>query len=1730
MSANVRITQILLKRGNTAAVNSYTGPVGELVIDTTAKSLRIQDGVTAGGHAVSGGSSNTTITSATVNNQGNLIITLNGNSTINAGHVVGPQGPQGAQGIQGVQGIQGIQGNTGPRGLQGEQGIQGNVGPQGIQGNTGPQGAQGIQGNTGPQGAQGIQGIQGNTGPQGPQGIQGNVGATGPQGIQGIKGDRGDQGISVTLVGNVALPGDLPVSGNAGEAYIVTSTGNLFFWNTQISSWADIGPIVGPRGDKGDTGAQGVQGEKGDQGIQGIQGNVGPMGPQGEQGPAGEQGPQGEQGPKGDQGEPGIPGPQGDPGPKGDQGDPGPQGDPGTQGEAGVGVPAGGTAGQVLAKVDGDDYHTEWVDQTGGSADTANFTFSPGRINYTGDPEASFGNNAASLTLNDNYPSVKLQATSTRTASFNSGAWTGQALWFYDNGQGVIEFIGINSEFQTWLEGLNQYVRVYVSINESEPTLYNGHGLSSGNALLYLVDFPNSDVEVLDISFTAEYENRLVFDADEDEYGIRLAGDDFNIRTSDKLFVFTAGGNFTLPTNGGINFNYGGIYQSESINDNELRVSGNGVSIYTSEGTRWQFKPTGDVVIPGDIQSSSDIDIRIQELESITASSQTEDGGPIIAILVNDFAGITSVDNGWTARINDRDYNIVDSVRNNDYQEITLDSGDFEYGTVVTFNPPNQTWKFRNDGVLYAPDDIIVGATGGRFIQDCADGTTSIRWVNADTEGGNSQLIRVYSDGGAPYIEPGSEQNEKIQLGYSQIAPGVSSFYIETTSNADGIGSNSDLDARWEFHGTGNLVLPQTNFNTSPAPTSWPGITFSDGTFQNSASLQVGDTAPASAGVLWFNTEDARLYVNNGNVWQDASPSLVPGNMVAWTNDSIEFPDDSVQTTAAGIYAGNTAPTAGFAWYNTDDGRTYNKVNGIWVDANPTTLPGDIVTYTDTGNIVLPEGGTVTYANGRSILQGITTSGGSTTTDRIVNGEATFSVLSGGSVMFPDGTTQDTAYTGATAASEVIGTGYNRPGLVRVTQNDANWAFGFSSDLSTTYYTQATFWGEYSNTRGFRVYDNQSNQPRFTVAGSGNVIIGAGGQMVFADGTVQATAGVNPAAPIRLYNEGSGIGIDAYSDTSRVGIVKYSGQEGAFVHNNTHPLRFGRVAATDIFAGNLDVFTDELYIAPNGKIGVNNTNPQYQFHVTGDVAATDFKFANGVSILSTVSGGSYGNTQVAAYLTSQNINSYSNANVAAYLVSNPQAGTYSNTNVASYLTGTITTGNIIPAANVTYDLGSATRQWNSLYVSSNTIYIGGVPISVSGGNLLVNGNAIAASTGTVTFNNNRLSGTPTGVTGTIISNPTNQNGVSTNSAATYFSVQIPYNSNNLAIAAGWIVKFANGVSYTLTSNPDVVTGMYVSLVLGDGITFGTNQIFPLTVQSPDYATAQPATLTLMPNASVTSSKWVFGGNGNVVFPDGTTQSTAYNGYGNTQVAAYLVSNPQPGTYSNSNVASYLVANPQPGTYSNTNVASYLAGTISTGNVNVGSTMRINGTTQTIDTSNGSSINIGSRVNFTGSAAGIGMNVSHPSTFASNLTVQGTGGISIPNRPAFRIYGGSPAWFNTSNVNIKGSSIVVDYNQGNHFNQTTGIFTAPVTGLYSVTLNARVGSNNGSNQILVGKNGLATAGNVAVMWECDTNTGTAVHYGVATTIRLVAGDWLSANVTLGNIQFDQNDSWTVTYIG
>jgi hypothetical protein len=81
----------------------------------------------------------------------------------------------------------------------------------------------------------------------------------------------------------------------------------------------------------------------------------------------------------------------------------------------------------------------------------------------------------------------------------------------------------------------------------------------------------------------------------------------------------------------------------------------------------------------------------------------------------------------------------------------------------------------------------------------------------------------------------------------------------------------------------------------------------------------------------------------------------------------------------------------------------------------------------------------------------------------------------------------------------------------------------------------------------------------------------------------------------------------------------------------------------------------------------------------------------------------------------------------------PGGGSYGDSNVKSYL-GNFD-GNILPSADVTYDLGSPTKRWNSLYLSSSTMYLGNVAISSNNvSNSLVVGSSQIASNGAISGN------------------------------------------------------------------------------------------------------------------------------------------------------------------------------------------------------------------------------------------------------------------------------------------------------------------------------------------------------------------------------------------------------------
>lgn len=230
------------------------------------------------------------------------------------------------------------EGLVGPQGPQGDTGPQGPTGPQGGVGPTGPTGPEG------PQGVQGAQGVQGDVGPEGPQGPIGPTGGQGPTGPAGPTGPTGPEGPQGP-------------QGPAGEGISITGT---------VATYAGLPGGLGP-GDAGNAYFveadgllyiwDGTQFQDDGDGAT-FQGPAGPAGPTGPTGPTG------------------------------------------AAGANGAGVVAGGTAGQLLAKIDGVDYNTEWVSALTGSTSITLSGSEIRRAALTGDVTAGSNNNATTIANN----------------------------------------------------------------------------------------------------------------------------------------------------------------------------------------------------------------------------------------------------------------------------------------------------------------------------------------------------------------------------------------------------------------------------------------------------------------------------------------------------------------------------------------------------------------------------------------------------------------------------------------------------------------------------------------------------------------------------------------------------------------------------------------------------------------------------------------------------------------------------------------------------------------------------------------------------------------------------------------------------------------------------------------------------------------------------------------------------------------------------------------------------------------------------------------------------------------------------------------------------------------------------------------------------------------------------------------------------------------------------------
>ena len=123
--------------------------------------------------------------------------------------------------------------------------------------------------------------------------------------------------------------------------------------------------------------------------------------------------------------------------------------------------------------------------------------------------------------------------------------------------------------------------------------------------------------------------------------------------------------------------------------------------------------------------------------------------------------------------------------------------------TIDNDDSSTYTWNFDRTGDLTAPGDITTGldGIGGRFIQDCADGATSMRWINVNQGSSNTQLIRAYT--GDPKLNTEVERAQ-IKLNWDQTED-KSGLTIRTFDQSN---PNNEVDHDWLFKGDGVLQLP----------------------------------------------------------------------------------------------------------------------------------------------------------------------------------------------------------------------------------------------------------------------------------------------------------------------------------------------------------------------------------------------------------------------------------------------------------------------------------------------------------------------------------------------------------------------------------------------------------------------------------------------------------------------------------------------------------------------------------------------------------------------------------------------------------------------------------------------------------------------------------------------------------------------------------------------------------
>jgi plastocyanin len=232
-----------------------------------------------------------------------------------------------------------------------------------------------------------------------------------------------------------------------------------------------------------------------------------------------------------------------------------------------------------------------------------------------------------------------------------------------------------------------------------------------------------------------------------------------------------------------------------------------------------------------------------------------------------------------------------------------------------------------------------------------------------------------------------------------------------------------------------------------------------------------------------------------------------------------------------------------------------------------------------------------------------------------------------------------------------------------------------------------------------------------TYATTANAVAGANVSGQVANALVASTVYTNAQPNITSTGTLTGLTVSGITTLGNIGNVKISGGSANFTLQTdglgnlswaVPPVTSVGDVTVDNFTGNGSQTAYTLSVTPgNIKYVTVNIDGVSQLRQAYTVSGTTLTFggapASGALIEVTI----LLPGQVAFATTASTVTASAQPNITS-------VGTLANLSIAGNITG-----NLLPSANITYDLGSPTQRWKDLYLSNSTIYLGDTPFSTA---------------------------------------------------------------------------------------------------------------------------------------------------------------------------------------------------------------------------------------------------------------------------------------------------------------------------------------------------------------------------------------------------------------------------------